>query len=283
MPFSTILIKTKVGGDRVEDSLRIADELERHAKIHGFRVIRDINEVIYPENTVMIPIGGDGTVLVAAKEAIHLNLPIIGINIGNLGFLTDLPPTQTREATHQFFDSLKNGTNLKYDRRTLLTLNVAGEEIVAMNDIVVSDRLSDSIIEYELQVGESNAGKHKANSVIVSTPTGSTAYAMFAGGAIIEPDLDVIEIVPVAAMSMSARPMIVGGHNVITVKVTSRTGRSLSVKADGQETMVPIPEQLIGKTIDVVIRRLEKKINLLHSSSWNYFDVLSQKLHWNRK
>ena len=131
MTFSTILIKTKVGGERVEDSLRIADELERHAKIHGFQVIRDIEDADFPDKTVMIPIGGDGTVLVAAKEAIDKNIPIIGINIGNLGFLTDLSPTQSREATHEFFDSLKSGTNLKYDKRTLLTVDVGGKQCLA--------------------------------------------------------------------------------------------------------------------------------------------------------
>ena len=279
MTFSTILIKTKVGGERVEDSLRIADELERHAKIHGFHVIRDINDADFPDSTVMIPIGGDGTVLVAAKEAIDLNIPVIGINIGNLGFLTDLPPTQSREATHEFFDNLKNGTNLKYDKRTLLTVDVGGKECLAMNDVVISDVYSDAIIEYELHVGNSNAGKHKANSVIISTPTGSTAYAMFAGGAIIEPDLDVVEVVPVAAMSMSARPMIVGGKNEIKVRITAKAGRQTSIKADGVSCEVPSHE---GDLI-VTVRRLEKKVKLLHAASWNFFDVLNQKLHWNHR
>jgi NAD+ kinase len=278
MAYSTILIKTKVGGARMDDSLRIADELERHAKIHGFRVIRDISEVVDPEATVMIPIGGDGTVLVGAKEVIELGIPLVGINIGNLGFLTDLPPTQTRDATHAFFNSLKSPELLKRDQRTLLSVNAGGHECVAMNEVVISDLYSDSIIEYELHVGSSNAGKHKANSIIISTPTGSTAYAMFAGGAIIEPDLDVLEIIPVAAMSMTARPMIVSGTRPVTVRITAKEGRQNSIKADG--VMCATLQQ--SEDMIVTIKRLEKKVVLLHAPEWNFYDVLSNKLGWNK-
>lgn len=277
MTYSTILIKTKVGGARMDDSLHIADELERHAKIHGFRVIRDIKDAGDPNATVMIPIGGDGTVLVGAKEVIELGIPIVGINIGNLGFLTDLPPTQTRDATHAFFNSLKSPETLKRDQRTLLSVNAGGEECVAMNEVVISDLYSDSIIEYELHVGSSNAGKHKANSIIISTPTGSTAYAMFAGGAIIEPDLDVLEIIPVAAMSMTARPMIVSGTRPVTVRITAKEGRQNSIKADG--VMCATLQQT--EDMIVTIKRLEKKVTLLHAPEWNFYDVLSNKLGWN--
>jgi NAD+ kinase len=278
MAYSTILIKTKVGGARMDDSLQIANELERHARIHGFRVIRDIKDVVDPHSTVMIPIGGDGTVLVGAKEVIDLGIPLVGINIGNLGFLTDLPPTQTQDATHAFFNSLKSPETLKRDQRTLLSVNAGGEECVAMNEVVISDLYSDSIIEYELHVGSSNAGKHKANSIIISTPTGSTAYAMFAGGSIIEPDLDVMEIIPVAAMTMSARPMIVSGTRPVTVRITAKQGRQNSIKADGISCAVLQQES----DMIVTIKRLEKKVTLLHAPEWNFYDVLSNKLGWNK-
>ncbi len=286
MTYSTILLKTKVGGARMEDSVTIADEMERHAKIHGFHVIRTIREVTDPENTIMIPIGGDGTALAGALETLKHghSIPIIGINIGNLGFLTDLPPTQTREATHAFFDSLKDSSSLKYDRRTVLQVKALGSTCMAMNDVVVSGKYSDTMIQYELHVGSSFAGKHKANSLIVSTPTGSTAYAMAAGGAIIEPDLDVMEIIPVAAASMSARPMIVGGHNVVTVRVRGDVDFQLSVKADGQSVSCVLPPNY-NKTLpyEVKIIRLDKKVTLVHAAGWNFFDVLSEKLHWNAK
>jgi NAD+ kinase len=280
MTYSTILIQTKVGGARVHESLQLADELERHAKIHGFRVIRNINDVVYPENTVMIPIGGDGTVLVAAKQAIEHNIPIIGVNIGNLGFLTDLLPLD-RETSHEFFDSLRTPSSMKFDRRTLLSITIGGVEYLAMNEIVVSDRYSDSIVEYDLHVGDSYAGKHKSNGVIISTPTGSTAYAMFAGGAIIEPDLDVVEIIHVAAMSMSARPMIVSGKNAIKVQVARKPGRELSIKADG--VSIPIYWAEPCTSLIVEVKCLDKKVNLLHPKSWNFFDLLTTKLHWNQK
>jgi NAD+ kinase len=280
MTFTTILIQTKVGGNRVEDSLRIADDLERHAKIHGFQVIRDLDQVTDSAHTVMIPIGGDGTVLVAAKKAVELDIPIIGVNIGNLGFLTDLLPLD-REDSHKFFERLRNPQAFKRDRRTLLTVNICGKEYVAMNEIVVSDRYSDSIVDYDLHVGDSYAGNHKSNGVIISTPTGSTAYALFSGGAIIEPDLDVVEIIHLAAMSMSARPMVVGGKNTIKVQVKRKPGRDLSIKADGVNIEQCWPDDATQYTVEV--NRLEKKVTLLHAPEWNFFDLLTTKLHWNHK
>lgn len=277
---STILIQTKVGGNRVEDSIAIANELERHARIHGFRVIRDIKDVLQPHHTVMIPIGGDGTVLVAAKQAVELDIPIIGVNIGNLGFLTDMLPLD-HDASHKFFNQLKKPWEFKRDRRTLLSVNICGKEYVAMNEIVVSDLYSDSIIEYDLHVGDSFAGNHKSNGVIISTPTGSTAYAMFSGGVIIEPDLDVVEIIHLAAMSMSARPMVVGGKNNIKVQVTRKPGRELSIKADGVKIDQCWPEDESSFTVEV--KSLAKQVTLLHAPEWNFFDLLTTKLHWNHK
>ena len=274
MNINTILIKTKVGGDRVTDSITIATMLALEAKKHNFNVIYNVSEVTSPEHTVMIPIGGDGTVLHGAKEIINLGIPIIGINIGNLGFLTDLSPTQSPEMLATFFDNLSDLNNFKQDHRTVLNVRINDVDHIAMNDIVFSDLYSDAIIEYELLIGPSSAGKHKANSLILSTPTGSTAYAMFAGGAIIEPDLDVIEIIPVAAMSMSARPMIVSGNKTISVKITNKPNRTLSIKSDG----INIPVDMNSSIIEVT--RLDKKVILLHSLTWNFFDVLSNKLHW---
>lgn len=274
MAFSTIFIKTKIGGARVQESLEIADTLAYQAKIHGFRVIYDVRDIVYPENTVMVPIGGDGTVLFSAKEVIDHQIPIIGINVGNLGFLTDVVKEDAYDA---LFNALKTPGKLLRDQRTVLNVNIEGNDYMALNDVVISDLYADSIIEYELRVGSANAGKHKANSLIVSTPTGSTAYAMFAGGAIIEPDLDVLEIIPVAAMTMTARPMIVSGARPITVMVTAKAGRQNSIKADGVSCAIP---QHDGNMC-VTITRLEKKVTLLHSLQWNFYDVLSNKLGWN--
>ena len=278
MRFSTILIKTKIGGARVNDSLAIAEVISKVAVQHGFRVIRDVADVVYPENTVMIPIGGDGTVLHGAKEVINHSIPIIGINVGNLGFLTDLSPTQSDDSLNAFFQTLRNPTHLKEDKRTVLSVTIGGIQHMAMNDIVISDLYSDAIIEYELIVGSSSAGKHKANSLILSTPTGSTAYAMFAGGAIIEPDLDVVEIIPVAAMSMTARPMIVHGSKTISVKITNKPNRTLSIKADGVSVPVDMPTD--DKSLVIDVTRMAQKVTLLHSAEWNFFDVLSNKLNW---
>jgi len=234
------------------------------------------------DRTLVVPVGGDGTVLYAAKSALELNLPILGVNLGQVGFLTDL--TATEETLDILFDSLFIYTSsvqqeeiFKKDYRTLLSVEFNGNEYLALNDFVISDLYSDSIINYDLQIGASAAGKHKANSVIVATPTGSTAYALMVGGSIIEPDLDVMEIVPVAPLTMASRPIIVSGKSAITIDVHNKKGREVSCKADGQEIA-----RLRGDDTRITITRHEKKVTLLHYADWNYFEKLSLKLGWNK-
>lgn len=273
MLINKILFKTKVGGDRVQDSQEIAKRLTKHALKIGFQVIDSIEQA--DPWTVMIPIGGDGTVLAAAKEAAGKQIPILGINIGNVGFLTDVLPEMTDEQLDAFLLNLSYPGNFKWDERRLLCVNLKGKQYLAMNDVVISNLYADSIIEYELLVGSSNAGKHKANSIIISTPTGSTAYAMFAGGSIIEPDLDVMEIVPVASMSMSARPMIVGGNKQVVVRVTPKEGKRVAVRTDG--VLVDDDAQL-----SITIQRVEGVVTLMHPKDWNFYDLLRNKLGWNK-
>lgn len=280
MKIKTILLKIKIGGARVEEARAVASLFAVDAIKNGFNVVFNVSDVTDPDTTVMIPIGGDGTVLAGAKDVIALGIPIIGINMGNVGFLTDINLRVNSADTFQpILEMLASSDSLKRDERTVLNVCINGINYTAMNDIVISDVYSDALINYELRVGSSNAGKHKANGVIISTPTGSTAYAMFAGGAIIEPDLDVLEIIHVAAMSMTTRPMIVSGSNIVNVRLTMTPGRTPAVKADGVTCPMTIPSN--SSEISIDIERLTKKVILLHSKNWNFFDVLRNKLHWN--
>ena len=276
--FKKILLVPKVGGPNVNIANELVKDIQKYWR-GPIEFIFSVDEA--DDETIAIPIGGDGTVLYCAKMVIDKNIPIIGINLGYVGFLTDTP-SPYREVCDllnrlvSYMHKSDNYKGFKKDERTLLSVVVDGKEFVALNDFVISDMYSDQIIDYELSVGGQGAGRHKANSVIVSTPTGSTAYAMFVGGAIIEPDLDVLEIIPVASMSMFSRPIIVSGKNEIQIKVKAKEGRQVALKADGITCEVLTSDSII------TIKRHEKKITLLHDDDWNFFNKLTDKLNWNR-
>lgn len=240
------------------------------------------------DTTVVVPVGGDGTVLYAAKLALEKGVPLIGINLGQVGFLTDLSINEVQ--FHRLFSALidqfcklfsaslqQDGYKFKTDHRTLLSVKFNETEYLAMNDFVISDLYADSIINYDLKIGKSIAGRHRANSVIVSTPTGSTAYALMVGGSIIEPDLNVMEIIPVAPLTMASRPIICSGDSEVQIDVHNKKGREISLKGDGQEIA-----RFRGDGIKITLKKHEHKVTLLHFEDWNYFEKLSLKLGWNK-
>lgn len=291
--YKKILFVPKIGGANVDKAHIIIDRAKEYlADYHedneyGFlwrkiQIIESYDDADH--ETLLVPVGGDGTVLFAAKAALAYDLPIIGINLGQVGFLTDL--TATDQAIEDLFFAMvqhqvpgfADGISaFKEDHRTLLSVEFNGSEYVAMNDFVISDLYADSIINYDLKVGTSAAGTHRANSVIIATPTGSTAYALMVGGSIIEPDLDVMEIIPVAPLTMASRPIIVGGSSTIEIKIHNKKNREVSLKSDGQEIA-----RLRGDDATITIKRHNKKVKLLHYKKWNYFEKLSLKLGWNK-
>lgn len=283
--FNKIFVVPKVGGANVEESYKVIESMKQclnEMEYQGvdLKIIESAKDI--DENTVAVPIGGDGTVLYTAKLLAEagIDIPIIGFNLGQVGFLTDMQPSYGE--IHKLYASLLQsgkpwGSRFVEDKRTLLSVtDEEGKEYLALNDFVISNLFSDSIIKYDLSIGDSYAGNHKANGVIISTPTGSTAYAMNVGGSIIEPDLDVVEIVPIAGMGLSTRPIIVGGDNAITVSIKAQAERCVSFKADGREC-----GRYFNKDVNITIKRHAKKVRLLHYAGWNFFDRIREKLNWN--
>jgi NAD+ kinase len=233
-------------------------------------------------DVLYIAIGGDGTVLSAAREAMLNNDYLMGYNTGNLGFLAEFSPMNAVGVIEDVFA----GRNTFVECRSVLKCVLDGGVKFAMNDFVISDAESDKTISYSLSIcskfRESRAGQHTANGVIISTPTGSTAYSLNVGGAILTPDLDVMQILPIAPMSITSRPLIVDGRNrvVVSVKPTNTGGGThwVNMKADGQK--VGQWDSRDGLTF--VIESCIDHVNMVHYTGWNYFDVLREKLHWNK-
>lgn len=278
--YQTLVIIKKLNNPNNPYIQYLADEVRAIAHSYGIDVITDEPDRETSE-TLYVAIGGDGTFLFAARRAVRSGGAIVGINTGNLGFLTEFDPKTISDTVNNTITRAFDDENMFIEERTILKTYINGEYHYGFNEFVISSEYSDSAIHYALAVEgvrKSSVGEHKANGVIVSTPTGSTAYSLNVGGAIIEPDLDVIQILPVAAMSMTTRPLIISANKSVLVTVKPNHGCKVSIKADGQE----IAKLGMESEITVKIERVKLPVKIIHDINWNFFDVLKHKLGWNK-
>lgn len=222
-----------------------------------------------------ISIGGDGTLLNCARALVDDDIPILGINLGRLGFLADVSKDQIRE----LLQSIVQGEFSK-EERFLLNSELGKEGVlsqyIALNDVILHSLEAVRMIEFELFYNEQLIHRQRADGVIVSTPTGSTAYSLSGGGPIIHPSLDVLCIVPICPHTLSSRPIVLPASDPITLKVI-QSNTTAQVSFDGQSNQIITPEHHLK------IQRYHKSITLLHPKNYNYFDILRAKLHWNHQ
>lgn len=226
------------------------------------------------KHTLVIAVGGDGTMLEAMRIAHQYNACVMGINLGKVGFLTDFASHSSLsvELTKIFSDP----SQFKLEERIGLVYSTEEKDLdtnhVAFNEFVISSVYSDKIIHYGLTIDNDSAGSHKGNALIIGTPTGSTAYTLSAGGSLIMPSMEAMQVVPVAPMSMTSRPIIVGREHTVEICVDSDDEWSL--KCDGQSIRNFANKSCINVNISPV------KVKILHSTNWSFFEMLTQKLHW---
>ncbi len=225
------------------------------------------------EADVAIVLGGDGTMLSIARDMAGFDVPLIGINFGRLGFITDIALHQMPEVLEQMLAG-----HYESDRRTLLEGEIvrAGAVILrahALNDVVISHGIAGGLIEFTVRVDGVNMYNQRADGVILATPTGSTAYALSANGPILHPSLAGLVLVPVAPHTLSNRPITLPDTVEIDVELTEV--RECSAHFDMQSYSA------LGAGDIVRVRRSARMATLLHPAGYNYFETLRQKLHWN--
>ena len=223
-----------------------------------------------------VVVGGDGNMLGAARVLARYDIKVIGINRGNLGFLTDLDPDNAQ----QQLDEVLQG-NYFVESRFLLEARVCKDECspclgLAINEVVLHPGKVAHMIEFEVYIDEVFAFSQRSDGLIISTPTGSTAYSLSAGGPILTPSLDAIALVPMFPHTLSARPLVINSSSTIRLRFSSRRS-DLEISCDSQIAL-PIQE---GE--DVLIRRSENHLNLIHPKNYSYFNTLSSKLGWSKK
>lgn len=231
-------------------------------------------EDIGKEINLAIVVGGDGTMLTVARALVSHRVPLLGVNLGRLGFLTDIPAEQMTAALTIILDG-----DFGLEERYLLDTEIMrGGKIIysanAFNDTIISKAELSRLIEFEIYLDGEFVNSMRADGVIVATPTGSTAYALSAGGPILDPTLSAIVIVPICPHTLSDRPIVVGSDSVVEVLMTGNGHQAAQVTLDGQSNMV------LNDSDRIYIRRSGIPIQLIHQSSRNHYDVLRAKLHW---
>jgi len=221
-----------------------------------------------------IVIGGDGTLLHVARRMAEMHIPIAGVNLGRLGFLTDIAQADMLKEIDQILAG-----NYQIENRMMLEVEVIRDEQtlykqIALNDIVIGRHSLEKLISWEAKVNGQFVTSARSDGVILSTPTGSTAYALSAGGAIVHPGTDVISMVPVSPHTLSNRPITLPADSVVEVSITNRTENCAHVSADGL-----IGHDLKGDEI-VRITRSKHSVNLVHTENYDYFAMLRAKLGW---
>ncbi|MDA0986706.1 MAG: NAD(+)/NADH kinase [Bacteroidetes bacterium] len=218
----------------------------------------------------VIAIGGDGTILSVAQKVINSKVPILGLNIGKLGFLTE----STIDSIKLVFQNLIAG---KYflDKRSLLEIKIKKNKktFYALNEVVIDKGNSSRMISVETFVEKEALLTFNGDGVIVTTPTGSTGYSLATGGPIISPSAPVIGITPISAHMLTARPVILQDDKKIKIKVTSKFKKARLV-VDGNQEVV------LNSSDTIEIKKSKYSINLVRQNSWSFYDLLRKKLLW---
>ncbi len=286
MKFNTIGIITKPQAETARQTLQslfkflnnrdckvLVDESIPDA-INNFNFEKVSRKDIGKQCDLAIVIGGDGTILNAVRSLSHAQVPLLGVNVGRLGFLADISPDELETS----LDEILNGSYHE-EQRFLLEMQVVRDNKIifegdAFNDVVVHIRDVARMIEFETRINNEFVNHQRADGIVISTPTGSTAYALSSGGPLLHATLDAITLVPISPHTLSSRPLVVDSNSQIDVLICNTKEGIAQATCDGHMSS----DVHVGDHIK--IKRKTKKITLLHPKQYNYFEILRAKLHW---
>ncbi len=290
-PFKTVGIIGKHGASSASDAVKqlIGCLQKQRLEVLLDRDSLDLNKNLGNDITLVdrgelgqrcdlaIVVGGDGTLLNAARELVDHDVPLLGVNLGRLGFLTDIPPTDLSTNLSRIFAG-----EYKEESRNMLHAQVIrnGETVsnsTAFNDVVVHKFNAARMIEYETFIDDQFVNTTRSDGLIVSTPTGSTAYALSSGGPIVHPSLNALVLVPICPHTMSYRPIVVEDNSRVDIIVHDLTHTNARVTCDGQISLA------LSDGDRVSIQKKPRPIRLIHPPEYNYFSILRAKLHWGKR
>jgi NAD+ kinase len=285
--FGTIALIGKYRSTAIAGPLR---ELAAHLRGRGVEVLIDrltasnigmdparacTLEEIGPRAGLAIVIGGDGTMLNIARTLAPFGVPLVGVNQGRLGFLTDIP----LDAMVPGIDRILDG-HYSAEPRLLIEASIVPEEggaaspppVLAFNDVVVSKGERAGMVEFDIRIGRQYVNRLRADGLIIASPTGSTAYALSSGGPIIHPSVAVFGLVPISPHTLSNRPIVIGAGS--TLEIRMHGGSEAVVRYDSHS------DAPLGAGRVLRIRRSDHDVILLHPEDYDYFHMLREKLKW---
>jgi len=287
MNIKTVGIIAKDNGDTVTKTIKqLVDFLSKSACEIVFDnsaegIIENTQAVdrntLASQSDLAIVVGGDGTFLSAVRSLADLNIPILGINLGRLGFLVDISPDEMFGHLEQIMQG-----NYVEECRFLLQAHVIrnGEvisEADAFNDVVVHIRDVARMIEFETYINGQYVNYQRADGLVVSTPTGSTAYALSSGGPLLHATLNAIVLVPICPHTLSNRPLVINANSKVEIVIGESKQSTSQVTFDGQTAFDVKPGDKI------VIEKKKNTINLIHPGAYDYYEILRAKLHWSEQ
>ncbi|HEX5426257.1 MAG TPA: NAD(+)/NADH kinase [Candidatus Acidoferrales bacterium] len=233
-------------------------------------------EALADKIDLLLVLGGDGTLLSAARALRGHSIPVLGVNLGALGFLTSV----TLDELYPVLDRVVAGKYSTSDRMTLQATishdgQLAGPHL-ALNDAVVNKSAMARMLDFDVYVDQNHVGRYRADGLIVSTPTGSTAYSLAAGGPIVHPDLDVLIVTPICPHMLTNRPLVIPGTSQVSVDF-SAADEPVYLTLDGQTGAQ------LGLNHRVTVTRSETKVRLVRPTGKTYFEILRSKLRWGER
>lgn len=238
----------------------------KDSKIKIFKDCENLEKKDTKNLDMVITLGGDGTILRSARKLARYDIPILGVNLGNLGFLSSVEMSEFNNALEQ----ICNG-QYYIEERTMLKCTTNEKSFELLNDAVISKGTLSRIVKYDIFVDNSFYTTFTADGVIISTPTGSTAYSLSAGGPIIYPTLDLIIITPICSHSLGIRTIVLESKSKVTVKIR-KAYESIFLTVDGQDSLKIDTEDYVN------IESSKYKCKLIKLENYNYFDILRKKI-----
>ncbi|MBL4909247.1 MAG: NAD(+) kinase [Alteromonadaceae bacterium] len=253
----------------------IESSVAKTINVDGFetRSLTEIGELA----DLAIVVGGDGYMLGAARVLSCYSIGVIGVNRGNLGFLTDLSPQELLEPLQQILAGKSHSEQRFLIETSVYRHGKLKSSNSAMNEAVLHAGKVANMIEFEVYIDGAFMFSQRSDGLIISTPTGSTAYSMSAGGPILTPNLNALSLVPMFPHTLSSRPIVVDGNSEIKLVLANENYENLQVSCDGHVILAVMPGD------EVIIKKSKNTLRLIHPLSHDYFNVLRSKLSWGNK
>jgi len=227
------------------------------------------HEQFIKEVDIIIVFGGDGTLLNSARQYLEYEIPILGVNMGNVGFLTDIKVDNFDKTIIEILQG-----NFKIEERNLVSAKFNENHLYGLNEVVIHSGAYAQLMRYRLYVNNKVVYEQRSDGLIIATPTGSTAYALSAGGPIIHPSLDVWTILPMLPQSISSRPFIISSDADIEMEIFDGPNNHAKICVDGQDD-IDIP---YGEKISIL--KMAKTLKLVHPEDNDFFEACREKLGW---